>query len=690
MERCHLYLPLVDSSGATYSYAEVTLVVPETGKPIDEPVYLQPHGGAPQTWPILLDPAVVDLWTDRPLRVTVQAALPGGATLTRSGMDILPAPSATVKTTQPLQIGSADGLDGQALLAVSPDGTASWQVLDGLRTHRHSGNAPGSTVLGPAQIKDIYPQQTWLGAPGTGTQGERSSVLGGEGVPDGTESTAVGRGTASDRAVAIGAASSASADTVAVSPGSTAGKAGQVVVGRNSSAAPGGAGGVVIGSGVTAATGNMIRLQGALTETESGTVILGQGTLPDLSWLQGAGHTVLLGSVVASRYLGVRGSAILGGAGGTVGVFGGAGSARPFASTAGIISSTPGRYAALSLMYALDRLGLIYLLDGAVDDELADWSKTFEHNANMVLETGDSNGSKGGDLSRAKRNGVGEGTVTYRTVDDLRDFTARIFTWSQVSNPANHTNEITAYVSTNNATWTPVPLAWQPVQATAADWGQTWVSNARPLPAGMKYLQLRVNLNSQASTPQIGRVIVRTAPTRNLALNPSLTNDLSNTQSFGASVTRARVTNESRVSPASVRHINDSTDMAGSTWSIEPVRGGGWVQVSAWVKIPSTTTVTSGLISWLTEDNTVLQTKELLPLGTPNANGWVFVAGSYLLTAGQTCSRIGLSFETNSGGTWYADVLMVERGSTLHSYVDGAETGCVWEGEPHASTSRRL
>ena len=185
MDRCHLYLPLVDASGTLYPYAEVTLLDLETGTPIDEPVYLDPRGGAPQEWPVLIDPAVINFWTDNPLRVTVQALLPGGATFTRSGVDITPAPAATIRSEEPVRIGSADGLSSEAMLAVSPDGTAAWQVLDVLRFHVHEGDAPESTMLGQADLTDIYPSQTWVGNSPVGAQGEGSTVLGANGRPDG-------------------------------------------------------------------------------------------------------------------------------------------------------------------------------------------------------------------------------------------------------------------------------------------------------------------------------------------------------------------------------------------------------------------------------------------------------------------------------------------------------------------------
>ncbi|MGA5598433.1 hypothetical protein ACPCSE_29785 [Streptomyces cellulosae] len=509
MERCHLYLPLIDSSGERYAYAEVTLLDEATGQPITEPVYLTPTGGAPQKWPLLVNPAVINVWTDRPVRVTVQALLPGRATYTRTGVDIAPAPADTVRSERPLHIGSAAGLNGNALLAVSPDGSARWQVLDVLRFHNHEGNAPQSTVIGPLNPGDIYPGETFVGSATAGAQGEDATAIGRLAQPDGPDALAAGRqAKAAAEGVAVGAAADAGESSVALGARAVASHGEQVVLGRDGSAAAAGDGAVVLGAQTAAAAGDSTKVGARARLLEDGTVVLGEGELPDLSWLGGEPHIALLGNTVIPHYLAPQQDVVLAGPSSTLGLFGAAGTTRPMVSTAGLAANAPGRAALLSLLDALDKLGLVYLLDGAIDDELADWTKVFAHDANTGLETGD-DGSKAGDTTRAKRNDVGPATITYRRTAGVRDFALRAFTWWQDWNPDNHAAEITAAVSPDNAAWTPVPLAWEPLVPTADDWNVTWARNARPIPAGMQYVRITLDLNSQAWTPQLGRVIVR-------------------------------------------------------------------------------------------------------------------------------------------------------------------------------------
>ncbi|MEU6362263.1 hypothetical protein [Streptomyces albidoflavus] len=354
MDRSHLYLPLVDSSGATHTYAEVTLLNPETGVPIEEPVYLEPHNGAPQTWPILFTPAVINLWIDRPMRVVVQAALPGGASYTRAGVDIAPAPSATIRSREPLRIGSAQNLDGSAMLALSPDGSAAWQVLDALRFHRHEGAAPGSTVLAPGSPGDIYGEQTWLGAGVSGGQGTGSSALGAGGVVTGAHATTVGRGSATATGTAVGVATSEEGSFAAGAQAVAAG-VDQVVLGAQASAPATRSGAVALGGPVAA--GEDIRV-GHLRVGADGTVSIGRGALPAGSVPDGP-HVALLETTVVGPYLRVLGDALLGGGASSVGFYGAAGGTRPVISTAGLATSAPGRAALLSLMAALHKLGLI-------------------------------------------------------------------------------------------------------------------------------------------------------------------------------------------------------------------------------------------------------------------------------------------------------------------------------------------
>ncbi|MFJ4902842.1 hypothetical protein [Streptomyces sp. NPDC088727] len=523
MDRCHLYIPLLDSSGATYPFAEVTLLDSETGTPIETPVYLEPIGGAPQTWPILIDPAVVNLWLDAPARVTLQALLPGGATFTRPGVDISPAPAVTVRSQKELHIGSAEGLNGDALLAVSPDGSAVWQVLDVLKDHRHEGDAPASTSLGLADPQDVFPGQTWLGSAISGTQGPHATALGVQAHPNGEDATSIGRAaTAGEFGLAVGAASNSVASAVALGAGSTATKTDQVALGRDASGTAGPNGAVAVGAGTVAEATTSVKTKAVHLLTD-GSVVLGNGLMPDLSWV-GAPSVVVLGNAVVPRFFSSRHDSVLAGPSSTFGAYGGAGTYQPMLSTNGLSSSAPDRAALLSLTSALDKLGVIYLLDDAIDDELVDWTKTFAHNANLVLETGDGDGSKAGDLNRAKRNAAGPGTVTYYAATGLRDFRSLVFAW-QLSgpDPAALATELVADVSADNVHWVRIPLAWRSMEATAASWYQTWVANKRPLPAGMNYLRLTIDQNASAFTPQIGRVVVRpAAPLGTSTLTPTM------------------------------------------------------------------------------------------------------------------------------------------------------------------------
>ncbi|MEV7675140.1 hypothetical protein [Streptomyces sp. NPDC088752] len=514
MERCHLYLPLVDSSGAAYSYAEVTLLDSETGRPVDEPVYLEPRGGAPQDWPILCPSGVIDVWTDWPLRVTVQALLPGNSTFTRTHVDIAPAPSATVRSTRPLSVSSNAGVDGNAILALSSGGHASWQVVDALRYHRHDGAAPGSTAITPSSPYDIYASQTRLGTlQGNGAaQGSGASALGSSGSPSGADATVLGQAAGGAGAVAVGKNAQAGAVSVAVGSGATAPGERQVALGPESVLPTGAPAGVAVGKGAVGASGATVQVSDGISLAPAVSAI-GKGTA-DLSWLPFSEYLALFGNAVAPRHLSLRGDGVIAGASSTLGVYGGAGSTQPIISTSGLSSSAPGRTALLSMLAALDRLGLVYLVDGAIDDELADWTKTFARSANTSLETGD-DGSKAGDTTRARRSTTAAGTITYQlATQEIGDFALRVFAWASSGTPTPQ-SEITVEVSANNSTWTSVPLAWQTLEATSGGWHQTWVRCRTSLPVGMSYLRITLNAASSATTPQIGRAIVR--PRRTLA-----------------------------------------------------------------------------------------------------------------------------------------------------------------------------
>lgn len=173
---------------------------------------------------------------------------------------------------------------------------------------------------------------------------------------------------------------------------------------------------------------------------------------------------------------------------------------------------------------------------------------------------------------------------------------------------------------------------------------------------------------------------------QNLALNPSVEVDLSNTQVYGSS-TRARVTTDARYGPACVQHTSLGAQTAGTTWSIPPQGEGATITISVWVKIPASG-VTNLLVNWRS-GATALFTRnfpQLVPAGE-----WAQLTATYTVAAGQTCDRVGVAAATSAAGVvWWADGCMAELGSEAHPYVDGAQPGCVWDGTPNASTSHRV
>ena len=510
MDRSHLYLPLVDSSGNPYPYADVTLLDSTTGLPISAPVYLGPLDTAPQSWPVLItNPVVVDLWTDTPMRVTLLAALPGGTSLTMVGVDIVPPPTETVQSDHPVLIGSTTGLDGSAILSISPTGTASWGVVNALQYHRHKGDSQDSTMVGMTNYTDIYPRQVWVGsAPGapSGQQGTDTIAIGATAAVLGTAAVAIGNGSAADSAVAIGSSTVAGSSSAALGSGALAAGVSQVSIGEGASASAGATGAVAVGAADSAAAASAVTVSDAVQVMADGSITIGRGTMPSLSGLNGTTFVTVLGECVLPSYLRADGDVSLAGPASPLGLYGSAGSTRPILSSSGVTGGTPGQAALLSLLSALDQLGLVYDTDGAIDDDLADWTKADTHDANSSLDTGDTSGFYAGDTTRFKRAAAGVSAITYHKAPaDIRDFTARVFSDA----PVDIATEVLAWLSPDGATWTPVTLAWQTLVTTVSPWVQTWCSNARPVPAGMRYLKLQLGANAVVAAPQIGRVLIR-------------------------------------------------------------------------------------------------------------------------------------------------------------------------------------
>ncbi|WP_051834642.1 hypothetical protein [Streptomyces sp. NRRL S-15] len=172
---------------------------------------------------------------------------------------------------------------------------------------------------------------------------------------------------------------------------------------------------------------------------------------------------------------------------------------------------------------------------------------------------------------------------------------------------------------------------------------------------------------------------------RNLALNPSVETDVTNTEAYTGS--RVRDTAAARFGAASVRVTQSAGTFSGVSWLISPQGAGTVLRASVYVKVPGTGTTV--FFAFRTASSTL----GTASVGTPAAGGWVRVTAQYTVPAGQTCDRVAVAYNAPSGtgAVWWADAMMVEAstGPAL-PYVDGDQPGCVWEGAPRASTSLRV
>lgn len=198
--------------------------------------------------------------------------------------------------------------------------------------------------------------------------------------------------------------------------------------------------------------------------------------------------------------------------------------------------------------------------------------------------------------------------------------------------------------------------------------------------------------STTAYSPSAGRTYPLTYtgagdPATNLVLNPSAEVDLTNMVSLGANITRARTTADARFGTASVECTHTgAASQAGNLWLIAPQGEGVILRSSVYVNVVSGAP-TGGYMAFRAGTANPVQ----VPItSVPAAGSWTRLDASYTVAAGEVIDRIGLALNGSTGTVWRADGAMCEVGSTLHTYVDGSQPGCVWDGPANASTSRRL
>lgn len=493
--RCHLYLPLVDSGGTLYPYTQVTLLDPATNQPITTPVYDTPTDGTPITFPAFFDPAVVDLWVDTPMRVTLVAVMSQDVTITLPNLDIAPAPESTITTDHPLRLIRPNLVNPDAVLVAGFDGLVSWQLSDAFAHHNHSGDGPQSVVAGVLDPTNWASQQVWVGS-GVGTISDSGADEVGIGLgasPRGPEAVALGSGaTPQTQAIAVGPNAQSSAGAVALGSAASSMAQNQVVIGRSSSASA--LGGVVVGSAVSAAS---LALGAAVRDDNAGNLLIGTGAVPDTTGWTGPFMHLLGNSVVVPWYLSAR-DALIGGGPSLVGFYGRAGGNR------GLIDGTAATGATLSLLQALDGLGLVFLITGSTySDNMVDFNQMTSHDATLAFDTTNSANFEGR-TSRLKRTSDVPSSFSYTRPADIKNFCVAMYAQTSNTTPSNSISVTAA----TNSTGTPVaiPVACTTQVTTAGGWYRVNAFPVRDLPAGLRYITFTIKNDTSISGPQVGKI----------------------------------------------------------------------------------------------------------------------------------------------------------------------------------------
>lgn len=194
MTRAHLHLPLIDNSGTVFPYASVTLN-DDSGAELAVPVYVQPSGGNPVSFPQFVDPGVIDMWLDAPARIQIVAEVADHVRIVLDGVDVLPSPERIVQAPDSLTVGGTALPVSQGALMSSSPGEALFRVVDPVGTHQHTGDSTGSVVLTNEAATDYNPYQTWVGnhaGENTAPSSAASTALGASADVYGASTTVLG------------------------------------------------------------------------------------------------------------------------------------------------------------------------------------------------------------------------------------------------------------------------------------------------------------------------------------------------------------------------------------------------------------------------------------------------------------------------------------------------------------------
>lgn len=317
MSRCHIHLPIIDSAGNVFPYASVTLNDASTGAPLTEDVFVQAEGGNPVSFPLFMDPAVIDLWTDEAVRVQIIAEVSDNTRLILNGIDILPPPDVIVRTAAPVAITGAESIDTTAVLMSAERGHAVFRVTDPVGTHEHEGDSSGSVVLTGEPPADFNPYQSWIGyqaGENSSPSSVGSSAMGAHAELYGASSTILGiaaitghsTGVSGDMATVLSSkdGDATYSSTVAGPQNATALGREMTVLGGYGSATSNAVGSVLLGAGSSVGAAGVVKIGvNHTTSTGAGAnqVVIGNANSGQVNRLPWAGdqHPIALGANIS-------------------------------------------------------------------------------------------------------------------------------------------------------------------------------------------------------------------------------------------------------------------------------------------------------------------------------------------------------------------------------------------------------
>jgi hypothetical protein len=289
-----------------FPYASITINDADTGAPVSTNVYVQPNDGNPVAFPLFTDPAIVDIWTDDPVRVQIVAEVSDNVRIVLDGVDILPPAENIFRSPEPLVVDGGDMTVNTAVLMSSASGRAQFQVADPVGTHQHVGDSAGSVVLTGEAPTDFNPYQTWVGyhaGENASASSTASSAYGAHAELNGASSTILGiagivpqpsTGVSGDMATVLSSEDGdATAGSTVVGPGNlTSQGRDMTVLGGLNQVTSDATGSVLVGPGSAVGAQNVVKI-GPNHPTASGAgsnhVVVGPGNSAQLNGLPWAG-----------------------------------------------------------------------------------------------------------------------------------------------------------------------------------------------------------------------------------------------------------------------------------------------------------------------------------------------------------------------------------------------------------------